>query len=924
MPVCLVVLLVCARDAAANCQNGSTVQAVGAGSNLSTILAASHPPCTLNVAPGTYSSAAEFQITEGITLRSTGGPGVTTLSSGNFTAVAIWPAGQNPATGSCPSGAVVDGFTLVGPSGGVFVGANFPGGAGPFHQGCGNNQISGVILRNLIINFTVSPGGHGIEFWDVQNSVIDSSTIVDAYGNGIFIHGGSNNNIVMNNTVQHTQTQHAIAVQTSNDNVIVGNIVSSAAFDGILLNSGVSLAGPGSLRNRVERNTVSGHTYDGITLDQASHFNYVGVNTAANPQPNAVHAGVGVWVNDASNGNYIFGNNLSGSPENGIDVLTSRSTYLQGNVVYGNSAGALWVANWHDVTEDPNAPPPQDTVIHNNNFFFNAQSAQIYLQAAFSSEAAYNYLSGALSPQSGTLASTNTTGFRFLDSGSPVAFENTVNAVNARAYVQGSTSGAVLFRNRFLRGSNQELTNGLSGLTYSLAPAQVQWDGGSFLGGNHWSEFTAPTQNPDPSHPYYGFVGNSGNGPYVDHAPYKSESLQTSSVLNSMTVVEPIAGSVLAAGTKKTIRWIGRGCTLVDLYYGNSFNALTPIATGYPNVGFYFWQVPAVPSPPAGNYFVHVVCADLNDQSLGVTGNSPAFTLASSELVLLNPGRATRAVNNSTLRVAWRATAAVPSVNVFVKSGSGQEVQVATSATGGFVDVTLPQAVSDSNHVTVRIQSTATAGSQDSVDGYFMVRGGTPAFTANLSGVVQVGSIQLLEWNGRSDSYLVDLDLFTAAPAPIPIARNLPDFGTFAWLVPDAVSANARIRLTLKNQGGVVVAITDSATFQVVHAPPFTDPTLTSGSSAIRAVHITELRSRIDAARTRYGLQLYPWRDQIVAGVTPVTAQQLIELRTAVTQAYNAARQTPPAFSDANLTAGFTLIQAGHILELRNAVIAIE
>ena len=89
---------------------------------------------------------------------------------------------------------------------------------------------------------TAGVGGHGIDFNGVQNSVIDSCTVVNAFANGIFLEG-SHHNIVMNNTIADTQTQHAIAVQNSNDNVIVGNRISASAFDGIIVNSAPELTG---------------------------------------------------------------------------------------------------------------------------------------------------------------------------------------------------------------------------------------------------------------------------------------------------------------------------------------------------------------------------------------------------------------------------------------------------------------------------------------------------------------------------------------------------------------------------------------------------------------------------------------------------------------------------------------------------------
>ena len=164
----------------------------------------------------------------------------------------------------------------------------------------------------------------------------------------------------------------------------------------------------------------------------------------------------------------------------------------------------------------------------------------------------------------------------------------------------------------------------------------------------------------------------------------------------------------------------------------------------------------------------------------------PAFTIASSDLVLLNPGRGTRAANGGVMRVAWKASAAVTGVNIFVKAGAGAETQVATNVTGTtFKDITLPPAVSSSSRVTIRIQDSGASARQDSVDGYFMVRGATPSFTTNLANRApdRIGSAPGVD--RVHPLYTVDLDLIGATTTSI--ARNLPDFGSYTWFVPDAV-----------------------------------------------------------------------------------------------------------------------------------------
>jgi uncharacterized repeat protein (TIGR03803 family) len=108
-----------------------------------------------------------------------------------------------------------------------------------------------------------------------------------------------------------------------------------------------------------------------------------------------------------------------------------------------------------------------------------------------------------------------------------------------------------------------------------------------------------------------------------------------------------------------------------------------------------------------------------------------------------------------------------------------------------------------------------------------------------------------------------------------------------------------------------------------VPAVAFTDDPVVSGSTVIKAVHITELRSRIDVVRAAYGLGGYPYTGEISVGTT-IQAVHINDLRTALAQAYSAAKRTPPTYAtDPTLTIG-TVIKAAHINELRTALVAIE
>lgn len=108
----------------------------------------------------------------------------------------------------------------------------------------------------------------------------------------------------------------------------------------------------------------------------------------------------------------------------------------------------------------------------------------------------------------------------------------------------------------------------------------------------------------------------------------------------------------------------------------------------------------------------------------------------------------------------------------------------------------------------------------------------------------------------------------------------------------------------------------------------FTDDPLVPGVTIVRAIHLTELRARIDALRVRFGLQPFNWTNPALVGVT-VTAAHVEQLRVALFAAYGAAitagvSVTTPVFVESPLLPQQTVIKAIHIEQLRAAVIVLE
>lgn len=127
----------------------------------------------------------------------------------------------------------------------------------------------------------------------------------------------------------------------------------------------------------------------------------------------------------------------------------------------------------------------------------------------------------------------------------------------------------------------------------------------------------------------------------------------------------------------------------------------------------------------------------------------------------------------------------------------------------------------------------------------------------------------------------------------------------------------------------VVVTTPDSQNGSLIEgftyrAPVFTDDPLTPGT-AVKAAHLTELRTRTNALRIRCGLATFDFTDATLTALAIIaTAAHLTEIRAALRQAYDACQQPTPDYTDATLVPGTTRIKAIHITELRAAIIALE
>jgi hypothetical protein len=100
----------------------------------------------------------------------------------------------------------------------------------------------------------------------------------------------------------------------------------------------------------------------------------------------------------------------------------------------------------------------------------------------------------------------------------------------------------------------------------------------------------------------------------------------------------------------------------------------------------------------------------------------------------------------------------------------------------------------------------------------------------------------------------------------------------------------------------------------------FTDPTLTAAVTAVKAVHMTELRTAVDAVRTLAVLPAATYTPPAIASGAQIRRLNLTELRTALDAARSTLGLTAASYTDPTITAGSTPVKAAHLVNVRQGV----
>jgi parallel beta-helix repeat protein len=755
-----------------------TVNASGGGANytdLETAIVSVAAGSTLLVSPGTYTahgtsidpSQSIFWINKALTIQSVSG-GVTLVS----------PAGQPENLLISSSNVRVQGVSLQGGSFCVDV-----------QDFLTNTTLSNVVLKNLTLapdaDGTSGGNGHGILLDKVTNSIVDGCTVGLSYANGIFIDDSSSYDIVENCTVNGTVTQHAIAVKNSTFNQVLNNTVTASSSDGIILLN--------ASNNRVTGNNISGHKVDGICLTNTSDFNYVALNTiVSNGWVAGRTDGTGIWMNDESDGNTIFANTTSGSPECGIDVFVSSNNLIDGNNVFGNYEGGIFIFDCVGYPLSTGNIPANTTII-NNDIHGNATNSGVILRGAVNSDVERNYISGSYS---GTYGSSTDGGISAERTTNAKIIGNTLQNLQTGFYIFNTSTGVSVYHNRIIN----------AGENYALTGAGASFDDSVTIGGNYWSS-QAAAGNPSTTTPYTNFVydvrGDRGGG-FIDNYPFQTETL---GLPYAITVTSPAAGTSVAPSSTRAIQWTSSGSVLVNIYYTSSGTGDVLIAGNQPDTGVYSWKVPSLPA--ASDYSIKIVPENSAGQVQGSAFNSGTFSSAgTNNLVLLSPGADMTAAPGASMRVAWQLQTSGTGVDVQIQTNGGSWSTLASNVTDDWADVTLPNTMTSSARIRILNH---VSGVGDTQDGLFRI--GTTAAINSVTNL-QIGTNQTISWISPAGSDTVDVQYWNGV-SWLSIATELPDIGHLSWFVPEMFTNGAQVRIQYQNSADSQITTSSSNTFNI-------------------------------------------------------------------------------------------------------------
>jgi hypothetical protein len=289
---------------------------------------------------------------------------------------------------------------------------------------------------------------------------------------------------------------------------------------------------------------------------------------------------------------------------------------------------------------------------------------------------------------------------------------------------------------------------------------------------------------------------------------------------------------------------------------------------------------------------------------------SGTITIESHSVTITQADGCVYAISSSSLDVAPAGGSATIIVttgpNCYWDSSSGDPWITITSSDNGPGGGSASFTVAPNNSGGWRVGTLSIAAN------LFTVRQGAVGAPTNLVATATSATSVFATWNAVPGA--VSYELARSANNSFYFVIGAPPGTSYTdnFLTPDTTYLYEVRAVNGAGDRSAFSAIDAATTVMVTNDP------LVAGSTTIRAAHLSELRTGVNAFRSSVGLGARTWTGPATPG-TMIRAIQLQELRGALAEALNVLALPLPTFSNVGLAAG-SVVRAADFTELRNAL----
>lgn len=308
-----------------------------------------------------------------------------------------------------------------------------------------------------------------------------------------------------------------------------------------------------------------------------------------------------------------------------------------------------------------------------------------------------------------------------------------------------------------------------------------------------------------------------------------------------VSVTAPSTGNSWVVGTVHAITWSATdnlAVTSVAVDYStDNGGGWTVVATGEANDGSYSWTVPNAPTSQ-GRVRVRASDAAGNVGS----GQSAQFTIVTASDVtpptasLTAPNGGESLAMGASASITWTASddTGVTSVTLAFSSDGGSSYATIASglANGGSYAWTVPATATSLGRIRVTASDAAGHSANDASDANFAILDQTAPVVALIQPATgsswQASTTHGITWSASDNVGVTGITLEYSTNnggSWTTITTGLPNSGSHDWVVPDAPTAQARVRATAADVAGNTASATGGA-FTITAPPDGTPPTV--------------------------------------------------------------------------------------------------